>query len=162
SAIASRSRSAAPRADRSQRRRPDRADGGEPRQIRSLRGDDGGSRCRGGRADRRAGTTDCDGLRRFRRGGGPWRRTTAISPGDQINLQVKALTAPWYRYFLSYDPAPALASLACPVLALNGEKDLQVPAAQNLPAIRRALAHNTSAQVEQLPGLNHLFQTAPT
>ena len=83
-------------------------------------------------------------------------------PPAQVDLQVKALTTPWYRYFVSYDPAPALTALACPVLALNGEKDLQVPPAQNLPAIRRALASNKAAQVEELPGLNHLFQSAKT
>jgi uncharacterized protein len=80
----------------------------------------------------------------------------------QIDVQLKALATPWYRYFVSYDPRPALAALKCPVLAINGEKDLQVPPAQNLPAIRRALASNTSAQVEEIPGVNHLFQPAKT
>jgi pimeloyl-ACP methyl ester carboxylesterase len=90
-------------------------------------------------------------------------RLTALGlPPAQIDLQLKALTAPWYRYFVSYDPAPSLAALTCPVLAINGEKDLQVPPAQNLPAIRRALASNPSAQVEEIPGVNHLFQPAKT
>jgi pimeloyl-ACP methyl ester carboxylesterase len=90
-------------------------------------------------------------------------RMTALGlqPG-MIDLQLKALTTPWYRYFVSYDPRPALAALTCPVLVINGEKDLQVPPAQNLPAIRRALASNTSAQVEEIGGVNHLFQTAKT
>jgi len=72
------------------------------------------------------------------------------------------LATPWMRYFVSYDPAPALSALTCPVLAINGEKDLQVPPAQNLPVLRRALSSNKSAQVEQIPGLNHLFQPAAT
>jgi uncharacterized protein len=83
-------------------------------------------------------------------------------PPAQIDQQVKALTTPWYRYFVSYDPAPALAALTCPVLALSGEKDLQVPPAQNLPAIRRALSANKAAQVEEIAGVNHLFQPATT
>jgi fermentation-respiration switch protein FrsA (DUF1100 family) len=69
---------------------------------------------------------------------------------------------PWMRFFLGYDPAPTLRQLKIPVLAMNGSKDLQVPAAQNLPPIRAALAANPKAQVVELKGLNHLFQTAGT
>ena len=42
------------------------------------------------------------------------------------------LKTPWFRYFLTYDPRPALAKVKCPVLAINGEKDLQVPPKENL------------------------------
>jgi fermentation-respiration switch protein FrsA (DUF1100 family) len=83
-------------------------------------------------------------------------------PPGPADLQVKTLAAPWMRYFVSYDPAPALSALTCRVLAINGEKDLQVPPAQNLPALRRALSSNKAAQVEQIPGVNHLFQPAAT
>jgi uncharacterized protein len=82
----------------------------------------------------------------------------------ELGAQVKTLTSPWFRYFLSYDPAPALRQVRCPVLALAGSKDLQVPPAQNLPAIRAALeaGGNKKFEVVELPGLNHLFQTATT
>lgn len=82
----------------------------------------------------------------------------------QIGAAVKQLTSPWMRYFLSYDPATALIKVKCPVLALNGEKDLQVPPKQNLPVIRKALeaAGNKNFEIDELPGLNHLFQTAKT
>ena len=83
-------------------------------------------------------------------------------PPAQIDVQVKALTSPWYRRFVAYDPAPTLAKVTCPVLAINGEKDLQVPPAQNLPAIRKALASNKAAQIDEIPGVNHLFQHAST
>jgi len=68
------------------------------------------------------------------------------------------------RFFLAYDPRPALAQLQCPVLALNGDRDIQVSAEQNLPEIRAALRKggNKDATAEALPGLNHLFQTAET
>jgi fermentation-respiration switch protein FrsA (DUF1100 family) len=81
-----------------------------------------------------------------------------------VDAQIKALTSPWYLYFLTYDPAPALRQLRIPVLALAGSKDLQVPPQQNLPGIRAALSENKNAHVEidELPGLNHLFQTATT
>ena len=85
-------------------------------------------------------------------------------PDAAIAAQIKALTSPWFRYFLTYDPAAALRKLTVPVLAINGSLDLQVPPAQNLPAIRKALAAagNKHAEVDELRGLNHLFQTAKT
>ncbi|HKS81097.1 MAG TPA: alpha/beta fold hydrolase [Candidatus Acidoferrales bacterium] len=83
---------------------------------------------------------------------------------EAIHAQMKAINSPWFRYFLQYDPAPALRQLKCPVLALIGEKDRQVPPDQNLPAIRKALQEggNKNFEVDELPGLNHLFQTAKT
>ncbi len=85
-------------------------------------------------------------------------------PEPQIGAQIKALTSPWFRYFMTYDPATALRKVTCPVLAINGEKDTQVPAKENLAAIRKALeeAGNRHFEVDELPGLNHLFQTAKT
>ncbi|MCI0485946.1 MAG: CocE/NonD family hydrolase [Blastocatellia bacterium] len=75
----------------------------------------------------------------------------------------RALT-PWFRYFLTYNPRPALMKVKCPVLAVNGEKDLQVPAGENLLAIAQALeaGGNSDYTVMKLPSLNHLFQTSRT
>jgi len=89
-------------------------------------------------------------------------KLNGMMPDAQIDAAIKTFTSPWYLYFLSYDPASALRQLKCPVLALNGSKDMQVPPQQNLPAIRKALAGNPHAEVDQMPGLNHLFQTAKT
>lgn len=85
-------------------------------------------------------------------------------PEAQIGAQVQALTSPWFRYFLTYDPATALRQVKCPVLVLNGSLDLQVPPAQSLPAIRKALteAGNTNFTIDEVPGVNHLFQEAKT
>jgi uncharacterized protein len=85
-------------------------------------------------------------------------------PEATINAQIKAISSPWYREFIQYDPATALKKVTCPVLALIGEKDLQVPPNQNLPAIRKALeaSGNKNFEVDELPGLNHLFQPAKT
>src|SRR5208337_1641027 len=82
----------------------------------------------------------------------------------QLGAQIKTVTSPWFRYFLTYDPATALRKVTCPVLALIGEKDLQVPPKQNLPVIRKTLAEagNKNFEADELPGLNHLFQTAKT
>ncbi|HZS54203.1 MAG TPA: alpha/beta fold hydrolase [Bryobacteraceae bacterium] len=78
--------------------------------------------------------------------------------------KLQSFEDPWLRFFLAYDPAPRLAKLKCPVLALSGEKDLQVIADQNVPAIKAALAQggNKNATVEILPGLNYLLQPAKT
>jgi pimeloyl-ACP methyl ester carboxylesterase len=81
---------------------------------------------------------------------------------SRIDASIHFATEPWFRYFISYDPATALRKVACPVLAIDGSLDLQVPPAQNLPAIRKALEDggNKHYEVDELPGLNHLFQTA--
>jgi pimeloyl-ACP methyl ester carboxylesterase len=85
-------------------------------------------------------------------------------PEAQIGLEIKQVTSPWFRYFLTYDPATALRKVTCPVLVLNGSLDKQVLPSQNLPPIRKALAESSNQHVEidELPGLNHLFQTAKT
>jgi hypothetical protein len=85
-------------------------------------------------------------------------------PDAQLGVQIKMIDSPWFRFFIEYDPATALKQLKCPVLAINGEKDLQVPSKLNLPAIRKALeaGGNKNFEVEELPGLNHLFQEART
>jgi pimeloyl-ACP methyl ester carboxylesterase len=71
---------------------------------------------------------------------------------------------PWFQYFLIHEPAPELQKCTCPVLALNGGKDLQVDPKQNLPAIKAALSKskNKHILIKELPGLNHLFQTTET
>jgi pimeloyl-ACP methyl ester carboxylesterase len=74
----------------------------------------------------------------------------------------KLLGSPWYKWFIAYDPRPTLAKVRAPVLALNGDKDVQVVSKQNLPAIREALKDNRDVTVVELAGLNHLFQTAKT
>ena len=76
--------------------------------------------------------------------------------------KAQALTTPWFRTFLTLEPAPALQALRQPILVLNGELDQQVPAKLDLDAIRAALANNPRATVKELPKLNHLFQTATT
>ncbi|MEQ9397537.1 MAG: alpha/beta fold hydrolase [Longimicrobiales bacterium] len=83
---------------------------------------------------------------------------------QQVDAQVRQLNTPWFRFFLEYDPVPALEATAVPVLALNGSLDLQVPASENLAAIDAALTRggNRDHVVRELPGLNHLFQEART
>ncbi|MGD0901992.1 MAG: alpha/beta fold hydrolase [Terracidiphilus sp.] len=86
------------------------------------------------------------------------------APEAMMDASIQQLMSPWWRYTLTYDPATALRKVACPVLVLDGEKDLQVPPALDLPAIKKALEEggNKHFEIDELPGLNHLFQTAKT
>ncbi|MEP6920723.1 MAG: alpha/beta fold hydrolase [bacterium] len=81
-----------------------------------------------------------------------------------IDTQMPMYLSDWFRYFLLFDPAPTLAQVRVPVLALNGEKDLQVPPKENLALIEAALKRggNKHYTVMLMPGLNHLFQHAQT
>lgn len=78
--------------------------------------------------------------------------------------QFKMMLTPWFRYALAYDPRPTLMKLRCPVLAINGERDLQVPPKENLSAIAEALkaGGNKDYTTVELPALNHLLQTSQT
>ena len=82
---------------------------------------------------------------------------------EQARPAMAQLVSPWMRAFLLTDPAPYLAKVKCPVLAINGTHDLQVAADENLPAIAAGLhaAHNPDVTTRALPQLNHLFQTDP-
>lgn len=81
---------------------------------------------------------------------------------DDIRNNPQIQQVPWYRYFINYDPQQDLARITCPVMALNGEKDCQVPAAMNLNAIRRNLPANGHHLFKSYPDLNHLFQHCET
>ncbi|MDR2813433.1 MAG: alpha/beta fold hydrolase [Prevotellaceae bacterium] len=81
-----------------------------------------------------------------------------------ITTSVTQMASPWTQYFIRYDPAPVLGKVKCPVLAINGGKDLQVPAKVNLEAIKAALDRGGNKRVttKEFPGLNHLFQECTT
>jgi pimeloyl-ACP methyl ester carboxylesterase len=91
-------------------------------------------------------------------------RKAAGDLDDLLEAQFKFALSPWFKYFLNYDPRPAMKLVRCPVLALIGEHDLQVPPNENLAEIRKALTQggNTHVAVRQLRGLNHLLQTSDT
>jgi hypothetical protein len=83
---------------------------------------------------------------------------------DDLKLKTRQILSPWFKFFLSYNPKQSLAKLKIPVLAIDGEKDLQVPAKENLAVIENTLkkAGNKNYKIILFPGLNHLFQTAVT
>jgi uncharacterized protein len=87
---------------------------------------------------------------------------------EPIATSIRAAMAmyklPWFRYFVSFDPGPILKKVRIPVLALNGELDLQVAWKENLDLIAAALkaGKNKDVTVKSFPKLNHLFQTSRT
>jgi pimeloyl-ACP methyl ester carboxylesterase len=89
----------------------------------------------------------------------------AVGPREEFIASARAqMDTPWMRWFLAYDPAPTLGRVSCPVLAVNGARDLQIDPDQNLPAIAAALAAGVCEDYEivELPELNHLFQHCET
>jgi pimeloyl-ACP methyl ester carboxylesterase len=81
-----------------------------------------------------------------------------------ISAQIEMFSSPWFKYFLTYDPQSNLQKVKCPVLALNGDKDVQVPSKENLEGIKNALniGRNQNVTIREMPGLNHAFQESVT
>lgn len=77
---------------------------------------------------------------------------------------LKQLSSAWMQYFIKFDPALALKKVKCPVLALNGARDLQVTPNENISAIKSALeaGGNKKVTTDIIPNLNHLFQECNT
>lgn len=87
-----------------------------------------------------------------------------ITKEELVSMQVNQITNPWMQYFIKFNPATALEKVKCPVLAVNGEKDLQVSPKENLSAIKNALTKggNKNITTIEFPNLNHLFQECKT
>lgn len=87
-----------------------------------------------------------------------------MSVDQFLDFKINQITNPWILYFLKYDPTLALQNVKCPVLALNGTKDLQVSSEENIKAIKSALKKggNKKVTTEEIEGVNHLFQECTT
>ena len=96
-------------------------------------------------------------LYQARTSGNPFTKNITVE-----NLRNMMKTNTWVSYFMDYDPTDNIANTKCPVLALNGSKDCQVPADMNIPVLRRLLAKNKKAVVKEYEGLNHMFQHCTT
>lgn len=96
-------------------------------------------------------------LYQARTSGNPFTKNITVE-----NLRNMMKTNTWVSYFMDYDPTDNITNTKCPVLALNGSKDCQVPAAMNIPVLRRLLAKNKKAVVKEYEGLNHMFQHCTT
>jgi pimeloyl-ACP methyl ester carboxylesterase len=83
---------------------------------------------------------------------------------DRVEQQIADLQQPWFRFFISYDPALDLSKVRCPVLSLVGDLDQQVPPALNRKPMEEAFraGGNKDFEFMVIPGANHLFQKAKT
>ena len=78
---------------------------------------------------------------------------------QSVMIQIQT---PWMRKLLSLDMRPKLGGITCPVLALNGTKDIQVDYESNLGALREGLPASPKNKIEAIDGVNHLFQHCTT
>ena len=81
---------------------------------------------------------------------------------QNLAVVTKQLQTPYMKHFLALDSPPLLGNITCPVLALNGTKDMQVEPESNLGALRSGLQKNTKNKLEAVEGVNHLFQHCKT
>lgn len=80
----------------------------------------------------------------------------------QVENQLRAARSPWFRSFIDLDPVVALSAVSVPVLALLGEKDMQVSSSTNRPVLEGLRERGRNLTIVVVPGANHLFQDAKT
>lgn len=78
----------------------------------------------------------------------------------RVNAYMKK--SPWLNFFMDYDPSGDISKALCPVMAINGERDVQVISSLNLIGIKAHLTENPKNFVKEYPALNHLFQHCAT
>lgn len=86
-----------------------------------------------------------------------------LAPDMKQNIMsIRETKDPWVQHFISFDPGEAIRKIACPVMALNGENDVQVIADSNIPVLQELLKDNGKNMIKIYPDLNHLFQHSET
>ena len=78
----------------------------------------------------------------------------------RVNAYMKK--SPWLNFFMDYDPSGDITKTLCPVMVINGERDVQVISSLNLIGIKGHLTENPKNFVKEYPALNHLFQHCTT
>ena len=88
---------------------------------------------------------------------------TGLAPDMKQNIMsIRETKDPWVQHFISFDPGEAIRKIACPVMALNGENDVQVIADSSIPVLQELLKDNGKNMIKIYPDLNHLFQHSET
>ena len=80
----------------------------------------------------------------------------------QYHVNAYMKKSPWLNFFMDYDPSDDITKTLCPVMAINGERDVQVISSLNLIGIKGHLTENPKNFVKEYPALNHLFQHCAT
>ncbi len=91
-------------------------------------------------------------------------RESGLSDEKFISTLVETYTDNWMRFFMNYEPYKDLEKIRIPILALNGDKDLQVDIEQNFYTTKAILEKQSvkNSKAVLLEGLNHLFQESET
>lgn len=88
----------------------------------------------------------------------------SASLGQSRNIVINNFSSAWTQYLVKCNPRSTLEKVECPILALIGEKDYQVPPKEHFRGIMQATrrSRNTNVKLVEIPGLNHLFQKCKT
>ena len=81
---------------------------------------------------------------------------------QNLSAVTMQLQSPYLKYFVALDVRPLLGNVTCPVLALNGTRDMQVDAESNLGALQSGLPGNPFNKISAIEGVNHMFQHCQT
>lgn len=80
----------------------------------------------------------------------------------QYHVNAYMKKSPWLNFFMDYDPSGDITKTRCPVMAINGERDVQVISSLNLIGVKGHLTENPKNFIKEYPALNHLFQHCTT
>ena len=80
----------------------------------------------------------------------------------QYRMNAIIKRSPWLNFFIDYDPSGDISKTLCPVMAINGSRDVQVIPSLNLMGIKAHLKPNSKNIIKEYPSLNHLFQHCKT
>ena len=80
----------------------------------------------------------------------------------QYRMNAIIKRSPWLNFIIDYDPSADISKTLCPVMAINGSRDVQVISSLNLAGIKAHLKPNPKNIIKEYPSLNHLFQHCKT
>ena len=80
----------------------------------------------------------------------------------QYRMNAIIKRSPWLNFFIDYDPSADISKTLCPVMAINGSRDIQVISSLNLAGIKAHLKPNPKNIIKEYHSLNHLFQHCKT
>ena len=84
-----------------------------------------------------------------------------ITPTGKLSM-IQTFSSPWFYTLFHIDPKKYLKKIKTPVLAISGEKDLQVKGIETFINMQRYLKKNPKNEFVPMPGLNHLLQPCTT
>ncbi|MCC5908490.1 MAG: alpha/beta hydrolase [Balneolaceae bacterium] len=82
---------------------------------------------------------------------------------SQVDRQLSTAKSRWFKSLIELEPAELITEVDVPIIAIFGEKDMQVSARSNSEVANRLVASvNVNLEIAEISGANHLFQSANT